>query len=78
MYRSGLRIGEVLGLTFEDVVEDNSSFKVIIRNRVTDKTYQKAKFLMTVKDRNRYNSADYKRNGTAGMRWLLPQACMNA
>lgn len=61
MYQSGLRIGEVLGLTFEDIVEDNGLFKVIIRNRVTDKTYQKAKFLMTIKDRNQYNSADYKR-----------------
>lgn len=59
MYQSGLRIGEVLGLTFEDIVEDNSNYKVIIRNRFTDKTFQKAKFLMTVTDRNQYKSRDY-------------------
>ena len=59
MYQSGLRIGEVLELTFEDIVEDNNNYKVIIRNRFTDRTFQKAKFLMTITDRNQYRSRDY-------------------
>ena len=61
MYQSGLRIGEVLGLTFEDIVEENGLCKVIIRNRFTDKTFQKAKFLMTITDKNQYKSSDYSR-----------------
>lgn len=61
MYQSGLRIGEVLGLTFEDIIEENGLCKVIIRNRFTDKTFQKAKFLMTVTDKNQYKSTDYDR-----------------
>lgn len=61
MYQSGLRIGEVLGLTFEDIIEKDGKFKVILRNRITDKTFQKAKFLMTITDRNQYKSSDYKR-----------------
>lgn len=61
MYQAGLRIGEVLGLTFEDIVEENGLCKVIIRNRLTDKTFQKAKFLMTITDKNQYKSSDYDR-----------------
>lgn len=44
MYQSGLRIGEVLGLTFEDIIEENGLCKVIIRNRFTDKTFQRQSF----------------------------------
>lgn len=61
MYQSGLRIGEVLGLTFEDIIEENGLCKVIIRNRFTDKTFQKAKFLMTITDKKQYKSVDYDR-----------------
>lgn len=61
MYQSGLRIGEVLGLTFEDIIEKDGNYQVVLRNRITDKTFQKAKFLMTITDKNQYKSSDYKR-----------------
>ncbi len=59
MFQSGLRIGEVLGLTMEDIIEENGNCKVILRNRITDRKYQKAKFLMTITDKNQYSSKDY-------------------
>ena len=47
MYETGMRIGEVLGLTNEDVIPQKLDDKyhncVYIRNRVSDKRYQLAK-----------------------------------
>ncbi|WP_102401001.1 tyrosine-type recombinase/integrase [Haloimpatiens massiliensis] len=51
MYENGLRIGEVLGLTLEDI-ENN---KIIIRNRLSDKPYMLAKTCYKPK-----NEKDYK------------------
>ncbi|MBU3201571.1 site-specific integrase [Clostridium estertheticum] len=59
MYKYGLRLGEVLGLTIEDViVEDDDGF-IILRNRLTDKYYQKAKGCCRVKNKSDYNSPKY-------------------
>jgi len=55
MFENGLRIGEVLGLTLEDI--DDS--KIYIRNRVSDKSYQKAKTAMKVKTKDDYNADGY-------------------
>lgn len=64
MYQFGLRIGEVLGLTFEDITEieiDNNFVPVILlRNRVSDKHFQKCKTCMNVSNTNQYRSANYK------------------
>ncbi len=64
MYQFGLRIGEVLGLTFEDITEidiDNKLCPVlIIRNRLSDRYFQKAKTCMNITDANQYKSKDYK------------------
>lgn len=71
MFESGLRIGEILGLTFDDVVIEkieNSSNSgndsivpvIYIRNRLSDKSYQSAKRTMKIKDRKEYNSLAYK------------------
>ncbi len=64
MYQFGLRLGEVLGLTFEDLVEENINgtlYPVLfIRNRLTDKHFQKAKTCMNIIDRSQYRSKDYK------------------
>lgn len=70
MYEGGLRIGEVLGLTSEDVkiqtITDeraNSSFKsgvLYLRNRITDKNYQLAKRRIVVKNKRTYSTKDYK------------------
>lgn len=57
MYFYGLRIGEVLGITFEDLKFDNNRYKVIIRNRLTDKPWQKSKGLLTP-----ISNDDYIRN----------------
>jgi len=58
MYYYGLRIGEVLGLTFEDIEPlDNQRTKIIIRNRVSDAPFQKAKGVLTPK-----NAEDYKKS----------------
>lgn len=58
MYNYGLRIGEVLGLTTEDI--DNNTNTIILRNRFTDKPYQKAKGCKKVLHRDTYNSQEYK------------------
>ncbi|MEQ2528921.1 site-specific integrase [Bacillaceae bacterium CLA-AA-H227] len=64
MYQFGLRLGEVLGLTFEDVVEENidgNLYPVLyIRNRSTDKHFQKAKTCMNITDKAQFRSKDYK------------------
>lgn len=70
MYTGGLRIGEVLGLTIEDVQcrfyknQDTKKKKktafVYTRNRVTDKDYQLAKNLEKPKNRRAYITKNYK------------------
>lgn len=57
MYKYGLRIGEVLGLTLEDI--DNKTNTLILRNRLTDKPYQKAKGCIPVFTSSDYNSRKY-------------------
>lgn len=70
MYLGGLRIGEVLGLTIEDVRSEfykNQNTKekkltgyVYTRNRVTDKVYQLAKTLDKPTNRRAYITKAYK------------------
>lgn len=59
MFESGLRLGEVLGLTDEDFTEEDNYSILTIRNRVSDEDYQQAKGCMTVKHRCKYLSEDY-------------------
>lgn len=62
MYRNGLRIGEVLGLTLEDLAihpDDKNYYKIYIRNRLSDKEYQKAKTCYKVKNKDDYTSSLY-------------------
>ncbi len=64
MYTSGMRLGEVLGLTLEDIKdnEHNPEFGTIyIRNRLTDKKYQNAKGCSKVKSLKDYNSKQYNK-----------------
>lgn len=64
MFEGGLRIGEVLGLTFEDVKTEkfkNDYYPVIyIRNRNSDKNYQRAKTCMNIFNIKQYKSKDYQ------------------
>jgi len=60
MYQYGLRIGEVLGLTIEDIEQYNTGDgRLILRNRLTDERYQLAKGCMTVRTRNDYKDTKY-------------------
>lgn len=64
MYGYGLRLGEVLGLTMEDIIEDyyNETLVpiIILRNRISDKKFQFAKNLLHVIDKKDYISANYQ------------------
>lgn len=67
MYESGLRAGEVLGLTFEDLKMENKKgivlYKVILRNRYGNPVDRSPKYLMKVKSRADYESRDYRQKG---------------
>lgn len=58
-YLGSLRIGEVMGLTLEDFEIEKDYVKILIRNRVTDKDYQHAKYRMTVKEAREYQLKRY-------------------
>lgn len=64
MYGYGLRLGECLGITMEDIQEthDNGTLVPVIylRNRMTDKRFQFCKGLMHVVDERQYSSHDYQ------------------
>ena len=62
MYGAGLRIGEVLGLTTEDIEkykDSDDAYKLILRNRLSDKEYQLAKGCISVKNKSTYSSSEY-------------------
>lgn len=63
MYGYGLRLGEVLGLTTEDIQEVRDNGKLvpvlILRNRMSDARFQFAKGLPHVVDKRQYASRDY-------------------
>ena len=64
MYEYGLRIGEVLGLTLEDIqgediTNQESKYRLILRNRFTDKPWQNAKGCLKVTSRNVYSDKEY-------------------
>ena len=64
MYEYGLRIGEVLGLTLEDIQGEDITKKegicrLIIRNRFTDKPWQYAKGCIKVTSLEIYNRSNY-------------------
>lgn len=65
MYEAGLRIGELLGLTLEDIEPrkiSNGKFScvILVRNRLSSKNYQQAKTCMKIYDKRNYNSNDYR------------------
>ena len=63
MYGYGLRLGEVLGLTLEDVdevlINDEYESVLWLRNRMSDKKFQCAKGLMHPMDKSDYTSPEY-------------------
>lgn len=61
MYIYGLRIGEVLGLTIEDIEVKWNSYNIILRNRLSDKAHQHAKGCVNVLSKNDYESTEYNK-----------------
>lgn len=62
-FECGLRIGEILGLTNEDIIEKNGSIILKLRNRLTDSSDQLAKTCMNVINRKEYDSKKYNTKG---------------
>jgi integrase/recombinase XerD len=68
MYESGLRAGEVLSLTLEDLlvshdVKNNDVYQVILRNRVSNLSWQSPKYLMKTFSKEDYKTRDYQQRG---------------
>ena len=60
MYIYGLRIGEVLGLTIEDIeIKGGNKYTLILRNRLSDKVHQHAKGCMNILSKEDYKSPQY-------------------
>lgn len=76
MFECGLRIGEVLGLTGEDLIVEQVNGEYIpvayIRNRLTDRNFQKAKTCMKVMSKRSYRTNDYKTNGYGYQKVIVP------
>lgn len=81
MYLLGLRIGEVLGITLEDIKihdSDSRAGKIVLRNRVSDKEYQKAKTCFTPTSINDYNSNVYQLRDKGFQEVYLPYSLMES
>lgn len=66
MYLKGLRLGEVLGLTLEDIKEhaDNENAgEIIVRNRLSDQPHQFAKNSIHPTSENDYKTKLYRERG---------------
>ena len=79
MYEHGLRIGEVLGLTIEDLEWSESTdgvprYAVILRNRKSDSKDQHAKTLMKVSDPAQYRSTDYRKRNHGFQRVYISES----
>ena len=77
MFQCGLRIGEVLGITADDLVMeeiDDTYYPVLyIRNRLSDKFFQQAKTCMKVQNRKDYKSKSYKLKGYGYQKVVVPE-----
>ncbi|MBR3312854.1 MAG: tyrosine-type recombinase/integrase [Atopobiaceae bacterium] len=78
MFEHGLRIGEVLGLTTEDLEWSSDpdgipQYAVILRNRASDKDFQHAKTLMSVTDKRQYRSTEYGKRNVGMQRVFLSE-----
>lgn len=75
MYEYGLRIGEVLGLTFEDIMPSylEGKFDLIIRDRMSDRPDQKAKGVPSPKSADYYKDDWYTKEGIGFQRVLIDE-----
>ncbi|MFL0246570.1 tyrosine-type recombinase/integrase [Candidatus Clostridium stratigraminis] len=76
MYQCGLRIGEVLGLTADDLtiekIEDEYVAVAYLRNRLSDKKTQLAKTCMKVIDKKQYKLKEYNTINWGFQRVIIP------
>lgn len=68
LFEHGLRIGEVLGITIEDIKSKETNdfqvqYHIELRNRVSDTNEQNAKSVMNVTSGDTYKDPDYIRKG---------------
>lgn len=81
MYQCGLRIGEVLGITADDLImeelEGNYYPTLYIRNRISDKPFQQAKTCMKLLDKKQYKSKDYRTKGYGYQTVIIPEDLYN-
>lgn len=75
-YFSGLRNGEALGLTLQDLVKTYNSdgepvYKAIIRNRVSDSRRQLAKRVINVTNTKAYKSREYRSKKHSGYQEVM-------
>lgn len=68
LFEHGLRIGEVFGLTLEDVKSKETKdfqvqYRLELRNRLSDTKEQNAKSVMNVTSADTYKDPDYTRKG---------------
>lgn len=59
MFESGLRIGEVLGLTNEDIISGDKGNSLYIRNRYSDSPDQLAKGCIKITNKRQYKTKAY-------------------
>lgn len=76
MFQCGLRIGEVLGLTADDLViekvKDDYVAVGYLRNRLTDKKDQMAKTCMKVISKKQYRLKDYNTKNRGFQKIIIP------
>lgn len=77
MFQCGLRIGECLGITADDLVVEEIEGSYIttlyIRNRLSDKDYQHAKTCMKISNKKQYSSKEYNLKGYGYYHIVIPE-----
>ena len=79
MYTRGLRLGEVFGITLEDIKphpDDSDAGIIILRNRLSDKKYQSAKGCLKVSSKEYYKTKAYLEEGTGYQEITIPHKIM--
>lgn len=79
MFTRGMRLGEVLGLTIEDIKvhpNDSEAGVLILRNRLSDRRDQQAKTCLKISNINDYSSSLYKEDGLGYQTIIVPKVLM--
>lgn len=81
MFQCGLRIGEVLGLTGDDIVMEKVDDKYIsvayLRNRASDQSFQNAKTVMNIHSKDQYKNNDINVSSYGYQYVVIPEDLYN-